>query len=358
MGIFFPTSKPFDVGGNQVAIITRTKNRPVLLVRAFASVLSQTHTQWHLYLVNDGGDPEPVNRLVEQYEAAFNGRITVLHHEKSMGMEAASNAGLRVAQGDFVIIHDDDDSWQPKFLARTVAYLQKPEHARFAAVATNCTVIYERINGSEVIETSREPSRLFKDRVDMLDLLKLNNIPPICTLIRKPLVDLIGPYNDQLPVLGDWDYNLRILTIGDIGTIDEPLANYHHRVPEGGSSNYSNSVIGGKSKHLDYQVLYRNSMVRKLMQRDPAYAGLFHVMLWRFADTEERLGRIEQKLDWARWDINRRTPPPGSTDGATVFDEQFMRVISNIDTALRPVRWLWRRLYPLRRIIAKLRQRA
>lgn len=50
---------------NSVAIIMRTKNRPVLLARAFESVIQQTHHEWHLYLINDGGDPKPINELIE-----------------------------------------------------------------------------------------------------------------------------------------------------------------------------------------------------------------------------------------------------------------------------------------------------
>src|SRR5699024_9188192 len=125
MNTFFPSGQGFPppIFNGRVAIITRTKNRPVLLARAFASLLSQTYKNWHLYLVNDGGDRDPIERLIEQYHSAFKGRITVKHHEHSLGMEAASNAGLKGAEGEYVIIHDDDDSWKPDFLATTVAFL-------------------------------------------------------------------------------------------------------------------------------------------------------------------------------------------------------------------------------------------
>ena len=40
-----------------VGIITRTKDRPVLLKRALESVVNQSYEDWHLVIVNDGGDP-------------------------------------------------------------------------------------------------------------------------------------------------------------------------------------------------------------------------------------------------------------------------------------------------------------
>jgi glycosyltransferase involved in cell wall biosynthesis len=77
-----------------IGVITRTKNHPLLLSRALDSVLEQTLPDWKLVVVNDGGEPDPVDALVKEREKAFAGRVQVIHHPKSHGMEAASNAGL------------------------------------------------------------------------------------------------------------------------------------------------------------------------------------------------------------------------------------------------------------------------
>mgnify|MGYP001763085457 CR=1 FL=1 len=66
-----------DATGGSVAILMRTRDRPVLLARAFASVLSQRCDDWHLFVVNDGGDPAPVDALAARHETGFLGRITV-----------------------------------------------------------------------------------------------------------------------------------------------------------------------------------------------------------------------------------------------------------------------------------------
>lgn len=345
MDIFFPSSKHFSMlpSNGQVAIITRTKDRPVLLARAFASMLAQSYPHWHLYLVNDGGDPEPVDSLVEEYRHSFAGRISVFHHEESQGMESASNTGLSHAKGEYVIIHDDDDSWKPDFLAQAVSHLGGSSNS-YAAVATNCHMIHEQIDNDEVVECGRFDYPLWKGDVDFLDLLRLNYIPPICLLIRKSVVDSIGPFNDNLPVLGDWDYILRIMVVGDVATINKELANYHHRIPQGETSHYSNSIIGGKTKHEEYQVLYRNSLIRKVLQRDPAFVGILHPLLVKF-------DQLEQKQMAIHWDVNHQP--------ITACDVEKLRMVVNaIYTALRPIRWFWRRLHPLRRVIAKLRGKA
>ena len=91
--------------GSKVAIITRTKDRPLLLRRAIRSVASQTYKNYVHIIVNDGESLEP--------QTLTGGTIIVPIHSGGR-MEAASNAGLNVAKAqgaDFVVIHDDDDSW-------------------------------------------------------------------------------------------------------------------------------------------------------------------------------------------------------------------------------------------------------
>ena len=307
MPLYFPNSMsrlPASTPGSHIAILMRTKNRPVLLARALASVLQQTHEDWHLYLVNDGGDRATVEDLIESYRAALGNRVTVQHHHKSLGMEAASNAALAAAVGDFVAVHDDDDSWKPAFLAETVAFLNESRNHSYAAVATNCLVVFERLAADTVLTDRIEPWIPWTERVDLRNMLAENNFPPICLLSRKSIVDHVGPFNAQMPVLGDWDYNLRILMIGDIGTINKPLAYYHHRLPAQDEDVYGNSVTAQYDVHKEYQVRYRNSLLRQLLTKDPEYVGLLHALLSRMNEMEKRL--VETAKDAASQQVLER----------------------------------------------------
>lgn len=341
MTTFFPSAQEWHLTQHgSVAIITRTKNRPILLARAFASVLAQTYQNWHLYLVNDGGEAEPVNQLVQHYETAFDGRISIIHHPQSLGMEAASNAALTSAAGDFVVIHDDDDAWSPTYLEETVTFLETKQNCKFAAVASNCTVINEEIFHDVVIEKERFTWGYWKERVDFMDQFCTNTFPPICLLIRKEVVDKIGLYNAKLPVLGDWDYNLRILLVGDIGTINKPLAYYHHRI-QAGTSIYGNSVTSGYNVHHDYQVLYRNSMLRMLLEKEPGYAGLLHVLLNRINNLEQKISEIQ----------GGHYPANSGMANADV-----VRILLQLEQFLKPFKWLWRRILPLRGFFSRFRR--
>lgn len=323
--------QPQAIKHGSVAIIMRTKDRPILLVRAIASVLSQRYENWHLYIVNDGGDVTALDTIIAKHAMIFGDRLTVIHNPISLGMEAASNKALERVTQDYIVVHDDDDSWHPDFLSKTVAFLEAPEHRDYAAVITNNIVIHERIDGDRVIETHREDWGYWRPFVDGLRLLQGNVAPPICLLIRASVVKLIGTFNEDLPVLGDWDYNLRIFREGDIGSISEPLAYYHHRPKD--VSQYGNSVIAGIDRHLYYQTRMRNAMLRKLFQSDESSYGVVHVMLASNEELSQHLWRLEGRLHHV----------------ALMADWQFKM--------LRPVRWLWIRLRPLRRVIARLRGR-
>ena len=48
----------------KVAVITRTKNRNILLPRAINSVLSQTSPEWVHVIINDGGDTEELESTI------------------------------------------------------------------------------------------------------------------------------------------------------------------------------------------------------------------------------------------------------------------------------------------------------
>ncbi len=276
-----------------VAIIMRTKNRPILLARALKSVLEQEYQNWHLYLINDGGEKKPVEDLVSSYQPYFEGRLTLIHNEKSLGMEAASNKGFELANEEFLVVHDDDDSWTPQFLIKTTRFLR--ENIQAVAVITNCIVIHEEIKNNYVQETARFDWGYWQDNVDISTLIKGNVTPPICLLIRMRFAKKIGQFNANLPVLGDWDYNLRLFRCGEILTLNEKLAYYHHRI--NAKSVYGNSVHAGLDKHKLYAIQYRNALVRKSLQEAQGNYGILHVLLHEHEKTHNQLtGTLHQLI--------------------------------------------------------------
>lgn len=249
----------------QVTIVTRTKNRTLLLERAIQSVLTQTYSHWNHVIVNDGGNPKAVDTLIEKFLPRYDGRVKIVHNPHSVGMEAASNIGIRTSVSDYIVIHDDDDSWQPTFLEQCIAYLEDPPATLgtpVKGVITYSMRIQEELDNDNVTIISKEPFNTWMNEISFYRLTASNTFPPISFVFSRTAIEEVGLFREDLPVLGDWDFHLRFCSKYEIGLIKETLANYHHRINIHSGDN-GNSVLAGDNKHRRYENLLRNDLLRK-----------------------------------------------------------------------------------------------
>ena len=92
-------------------------------------------------------------------------------------------------------------------------------------------------------------------------MMKYNQFPPISFVFELKLCKELGGFDSSLPVLGDWDFHLRLMLKRDIWVLPETLAFYHHRLNSTGS--LGNSVIAGVSKHHLYRACLENKWLRE-----------------------------------------------------------------------------------------------
>lgn len=255
-----------------VAIVVRTKDRPVFLRRALDDILDQTFEDYVVVVVNDVGEAAPVDAVVDAVAHRAKGRIHVVHRTSSTGMESASNVGIAATSSTYLSIHDDDDTWHPTFLEAAVAYLDRgPE----PAVGVRTEVVFERLDEQLSVDR-RLPLAPNRHEITLYQTLQRNYAPPISLLYRRELHDELGPYDEDLPVLGDWDFNLRILQRHPMGFVDgEPLAFWHQR--EGVEGSQGNSVIAGRSQHEHYDLVVRDRYLRRSLAGEPNVGLLLHM---------------------------------------------------------------------------------
>lgn len=251
---------------SKVAVVTRTHNRPLFLARVLKTVAEQTFSDYVHLIVNDAGSPDAVRAAVAQLPAAAQSRVEVINNEVSRGREAAVNPGLSRA-GEmgvtYVAVLDDDDSWEADFLTDCVAWLDsKPD---YVGVATRTTLVYEEINreGSAVVELRRGPLAPDKRTVALEDILQVNWVPPVSLLFRAETLPKLTGWREDLPVLSDWDFFLRMLLLGPVGFIDSPLANWHHRADAVGDD--GNSVVVAAQDHNDFHAIIRDQALREAL---------------------------------------------------------------------------------------------
>lgn len=264
-----------------VAILVRTKDRPRFLSRALENIAQQTFTDYTVCVINDGGD-EQATRAVIEASPLGSGRVQLLTTAGD-NMEAASNAGLAATTSEFVAIHDDDDLWAPEFLERTVAAL---EESGALMCTTRIVERYERENADGEFEVYEE--RIFHDGlpgVGLQFLFRTNRAVPIGILYRRSLHELVGFYDESLPVVGDWEFNMRAASVADILLVDEPLAYWSLRPDAEGSE--ANSVKR-QADHARFDSMVRARAIREDLQagaRPGAYLYQAHLA----ADLERRV---------------------------------------------------------------------
>ncbi|WP_067882254.1 glycosyltransferase family 2 protein [Agromyces aureus] len=270
----------------------RTKNRPLLLQRALDDVLAQSAQDWVLTLVNDGGDFASVDALVDDRSDRFAGRVRVIHHEASVGMEEASNVGVRSLESTFVAIHDDDDTWHPEFLTLTGARLEADPSA--VAVGVRTEIVWESLDGQTVREDGRETFLPELRQITLFDLMRFNTCVPISMLYRRTSLIDVGLFDRRLPVTGDWEANLRLAARGEIDFVPAPALAFWHQRPNA-HGDAGNSVVALRDDHRRYDRIVRDRALRDYVAAEGSGLPLYLTRLLddRFDELARRLDRLE-----------------------------------------------------------------
>jgi glycosyltransferase involved in cell wall biosynthesis len=245
----------------RVSIITRTKNRLPFLARSILSVQQQGYQDWEIIIVNDGGDAVALEQLICQVPDVVRRKVTVVHHAASLGRWAAANAGLGAGRGEFVVIHDDDDSWDKAFLETMVANLERQTRS-VAGVVCHTQYIDEVVLDGFIARKGIRPFNDWLQNVTLFRMASRNFIPPISLLYRANVHEELGLYREELPVLGDWDFYMRLLSRFDIELVPHVLANYHLRPADAGEL-WGNSVTSGLQSHVAVEAHILNALLRQ-----------------------------------------------------------------------------------------------
>ena len=94
-----------------VSVIVPVYQVEKYLARCVDSILNQTYSRLEVILVDDGSR-DASGRICDSYAAA-DPRVRVIHKENG-GLSSALNAGIDIAQGDYLEFVDSDDWLEPE----------------------------------------------------------------------------------------------------------------------------------------------------------------------------------------------------------------------------------------------------
>lgn len=245
----------------KIGILIRTKNRPMCLERALQNIIRQSFADWHIHLLNDGGDTTPIERLLEKYSAVLSKKTTLYNNPTSVGRGNAAAQLIASSREEYLIIHDDDDTLEPDFLFKTCEYLDKKENENCVGVITSNYDVFEKIENNQ-IHTISKTDQYGKRNTRFIDYLSLmatdTSLIPICVLFRSAGIRQSGSVNGGMNFMEDHDFFVRLMRYGEFGVILDTLASYHHRVDSHTDYDTTRTIM-----QQGYRDLYFNQKIRQ-----------------------------------------------------------------------------------------------
>jgi len=203
-------------GGATVTVVIPTHDRLALLMRTLQSVVQQEQVTVQVVVVDDGSSDGTSAALQELGWAC----LRVIRHERGRGVSAARNAGLAAATTPWVAFVDDDDLWAPDKLAAQLRAIEEQPPARWAcggAVHVDGDLRFLRYSvppapGSAAGELARR-----------------NAVPGggSGVLVDRALAQEVGGFDEQMSILADWDFNVRLVHRSPVAVVHRPLVGYY-----------------------------------------------------------------------------------------------------------------------------------
>ena len=193
----------------KVAVITRTKDRPIFLKRALLSVSSQTFSDYIHVVVNDGGDSKGVEEAINSLEPKKREKVKLFHRKEASGApDTIFNQSIDRVNSDYFAIHDDDDTWHNDFLKETVSYLDTYKEA--GAIVVRADKVVEELHGNHIEIKKQVPYMPDLKAISLYRQCIDNQLTPIATLFRRSAYEAVGKFDDSLPIVGDWEFGIRL----------------------------------------------------------------------------------------------------------------------------------------------------
>lgn len=188
----------------KVSIVIPVYNVEKYLARCIQSVINQTYENIEIILVDDGS-MDSSGKLCDTYKMRDN-RIKVIH-QRNLGVSAARNVGLDLAEGDSITFIDADDYVAENYI-ETLVNLMKKEKAEISILSYKMTSNYN----TEIFKmksTNVEKIYTGKDACRNMMLARDFDSCVCCKLVNR---DVIGEkkFDTNFSIGEDLDFFYRV----------------------------------------------------------------------------------------------------------------------------------------------------
>lgn len=249
-----------------VSVMIPYYNCKEYIVETVQSILSQSHQNFEIIIVDDGSDPEHADYLREFLVDKPAIRYAV---QNNQGVAAARNHAARLAGGKYFLFLDSDDLILPDYIENCVAVLENNP---------DCKLVYPL---AEYFD-AQEGLWNLPDYDGLGSLLKGNRIPVISMHRAEDFVSL-GWFDENLTTHEDWDLWIRLLSNG--GTVIRiPEVLFRYRKRRDGSSLINRLEQNPDLNREDWQKVYEKN------------SALFMQYHLGYSDCIQKISLLEQQI--------------------------------------------------------------
>ena len=300
----------------KISVIVPVYNSAPYIGACLDSILSQTHTDLEIIVINDGSTDES-GALCDGYAAKDN-RIHVIH-QSNAGASAARNAGLEMASGDWITFVDSDDAIEPDMYEMLIELAQKHQ-----ADVVHCG--YKKIQFDGTAKDVQGTGELLvQDKWQAAECLLIGKSFTGSTwtkLYRKPLFDGIR-FHAGLTINEDVLINAELFAKAQ-KLVFWDVTKYHYYEREQSVTRTTNQMkIRQDCVNVAQRILelYRATPVESCVARRLIYMLLD---MYRFCLLTDRRGTREER-SLAHQKILRITKKYGNLSSRTIWNYRFMR---------------------------------
>ena len=222
-------------GAPRVSVVTPAWNAEGFIEATLSTALSQTFRNIEVIVIDDESSDQTAS--VVRRAMANDSRIRLVE-QKNTGLAGARNRGIREARGEFIAFLDHDDLWHPDKLALQVALLDSHPLAGLASCYSALIDEDQRCLGWRF---GGDANGNVYDEILIWDMISGGSV----ALVRRTAFDVVGMFDESLPMRSDWDMWIRIAGHFHFATVPRILVGYT-RSSLGMSRGYERMAEAGK----------------------------------------------------------------------------------------------------------------
>jgi len=240
------------VNACHISVIIPTRNRLEKLQRALISVDQQSYHNYEVLIIDDGSTDGTLEFLTSgELERRFTNipATCVLTTAGNLGAAAARNLGIAKASGELLAFLDDDDVWLPGYLEFQAKRIRESQAAASVIehVEMTATGQLRKLDFRPLVEYSNP----------LVYLLSESFVHTMSVFAcRRELFTTLGPLDETLSIVHDWDWYARILMSGHTLLLPTGPPLVRREVPGGLVSQYRRwhtEEISILNRYLDQQ---------------------------------------------------------------------------------------------------------